>query len=274
MGLVGLSIIIATFIISYRGFKDQFFFSKYEFEVEKVMIYNDYKRLITSGFIHVNWMHLIFNLIALYFFSASLELYVGPIEFLLLYMVGIVGGNMLSLLVHKNNSSYTSVGASGAVFSIIFGSIALFPGMQLGLFFLPISFPGWLFGLGYVLLSIYGIKSRTSNIGHDAHLGGALTGMLVALVLHPSALLNNLTTILIIALPAIAFIIFIMKKPEALLIDSFYFKKKHSYTVEDKYNLSKRSKQEELDKLLEKIHNKGMSSLSDKEKKFLKEYSK
>jgi membrane associated rhomboid family serine protease len=274
MGFVGLSVIIATFIISYRGFKDQFFFSKYEFEVEKVMIYKDYKRIVTSGFIHINWMHLIFNMIALYFFSASLEAYVGPIEFLLIYLVGIVGGNMLGLLVHKNNSSYTSVGASGAVFSVMFSSIALFPGMQLGLFFLPISFPGWLFGLAYVLLSIYGIRSRNSNIGHDAHLGGALAGMLVALILHPSALLNNLTTILIISVPAIAFIIFIIKKPEALLIDSFYFRKKHALTAEDKYNLTKRSKQEELDKLLEKIHHKGMNSLSDKEKRLLKEYSK
>lgn len=274
MGFITLFLIITNFLFSYKGFKDRSFYSKYEFEVEKVMIYKDYKRLVTSGFLHVNWMHLIFNMIALFFFSPRLEASVGPAEFLLLYVVGLLGGNFLSLLLHKNNSSYSSVGASGAVFGIMFSSIALFPGMSVGLFLLPISLPGWLFGLIYVLVSIYGIRSRTNNIGHDAHLGGALTGMLVAILLHPTALRDNLVTILVIALPAIAFIIFIMKKPEALLIDNLYFRKKHILTVDDKYNLTKKNKQEELDKLLEKIHTRGMNSLTEKEKRFLKEYSK
>ncbi len=274
MSFITIFLIITNFLFSYRGFKDHSFFYKYRFEVEQVKVYKDYKRLFTSGFLHVGWTHLIFNMIALYFFSSALEEYIGAAEFILVYAAGLVGGNLLSLLVHKYNSSYSSAGASGAVFSIMFSSIALFPGMSIGLFFLPVSFPAWLFGLAYVLFSIYGIRSRADNIGHDSHLGGALTGMLVAVLLHPSALHENLVTILIIAVPAIAFIIFIMKKPEALLIDNLYFKKKHRLTVEDKYNLRQRNKQEELDKILEKIHKKGMNSLSEKEKTLLQEYSK
>jgi membrane associated rhomboid family serine protease len=242
--------------------------------VEQVMVYKDYKRLFTAGFLHVNWMHLIFNMIALYFFSSALEAYIGTAEFLLVYIVGLLGGNLLSLVVHKHNSSYSSVGASGAVFSVMFSSIALFPGMSIGLFLLPISVPAWILGLAYVLFSIYGIRSRSDNIGHDSHLGGAVAGMLVAILLHPTALRDNLITILIIAVPAIAFIIFIMKRPEALLIDNLYFRKNRTLTKEDRYNLSKRSKQEELDRVLEKIHKKGMKSLSDKEKRILQEYSK
>jgi membrane associated rhomboid family serine protease len=274
MGFISLSLIIANILFSYRGFKDRSFYRKYEFEVEKVMIYKDYKRLVTSGFLHVNWMHLVFNMLALFFFSSALEASVGPFEFILLYAAGLIGGNLLSLLLHKNNSSYSSVGASGAVFGIMFSSIAIFPGMSIGLFLLPISLPGWLFGLIYVLVSIYGIRSRTNNIGHDAHLGGALTGMFVAILLHPTALRDNLVTILIIAVPAIAFIFLIMKRPELLLVDNLYFRRKHYLTVEDKYNLKKKNTQEELDKLLEKIHRNGMNSLTEKEKKFLKEYSK
>jgi membrane associated rhomboid family serine protease len=260
--------------VSYKGFKDKEFFYKYEFEVDKVRLYKDYKRLFTSGFLHVGWMHLIFNMIALYFFSPGLEAYLGPAQFILVYTAGLLGGNLLSLFVHKYSSTYSSVGASGAVLGIMFSSIALFPGMQMGLFLLPISLPGWLFGLAYVLFSIYGIRSRSNNIGHDSHLGGALTGMLVSILLHPTALRDNLVTILIVAVPAVAFIIFIMKKPEALLIDNLYFKKKQILTVEDKYNQSRKNKQEEFDRILEKIHKRGMNSLNEKEKKLLEEYSK
>ena len=238
------------------------------------MVYKDYKRLFTSGFLHVGWMHLIFNMLALYFFSSNLQAYIDPAEFILVYLAGLVGGNLLSLLIHKHDSFYSSAGASGAIFSIMFSSIALIPGMTIRLFFIPISLPAWLFGLACVIFTIYAIRSRSDNIGHDAHLGGGLTGMLVAILLHPSALANNFVTILIIAVPSIFFIIYIIKRPGVLLIDNLYYKNNHNLTKEDKYNLTKRNKQEELDKVLEKIHKKGMNSLSDKEKRLLQEYSK
>lgn len=273
-GFITFFLIITNFIFSYRGFKDHSFFLRYNFEVEKVRLYKDYKRLFTAGFLHVGWMHLIFNMIALYFISSTLETFIGAAEFLLIYTAGLLGGNLLSLLIHRNDNSYSSVGASGAVFGILFGSIALFPGLRLGLFFLPISLPAWLFGLAYIIFSIYAIRSSSDNIGHDSHLGGGLAGMMVAILLHPSALANNFVTILIIAVPAIVFIIWIIKKPEALLIDNLYYNNNHNLTKEDKYNLSKRNKQEELDKVLEKIHKKGINSLNEKEKKLLHEYSK
>ncbi|TDH26616.1 rhomboid family intramembrane serine protease [Segetibacter sp. 3557_3] len=273
-GVLTFLLIVTNVFFSYRGFKDTSFFFKYRFEVEQVTVYKDYKRLFTSGFLHVGWMHLIFNMLALYFFSLSLEASLGTGEVLILYTAGLVGGNLISLLIHKNDSSYGSVGASGAVFGIMFSSIALFPGMKMGLFLLPISLPGWLFGLAFILFSIYGIRSRSNNIGHDAHLGGALAGMLVAILLHPSALSNNLPTILILTVPAIVFLYIIVKRPSLLLVDNLFFRKRRQLTVEDKYNMRKRNKQEELDQVLEKIHTKGMSSLSKKEKELLQEFSR
>lgn len=266
-------IILLTIIVSYKGFKDHFFLDKYSFKVDAVLIQKDYKRIITSGFLHVGWTHLIFNMLALYFFSSSLENYIGAMNFLVIYLSGLLGGDLLSLFIHRHHGEYSSVGASGAITGIIFSSIALFPGMNIGLFLLP-AIPGWLFGTAYVLISIYGIRSRTDNIGHDAHLGGGLAGMLVAILLFPSALIENTFTIVIVAVPAILFILFIVYKPQALLIDNIFFKNRQNLTVEDKYNLNKRNRQKELDKLLEKIHNKGMNSLSKKEKATLEEYSK
>ena len=273
-GIISLFIIVANFFVSYKGFKDLLFYDRYLFKVDNILLYKDYKRVVTAGFLHVNWMHLIFNMLAFYFFSSGLENSIGGINFLIIYFAGLIGGNLLTLLLHKDDGGYSSVGASGAIAGVIFTTIALTPGMKIGLLFLPISIPAWLFGLLYILYSIYGIRSKKDNIGHDAHLGGALVGMAVGLIMYPSAIVTNYVTILIISLPAISFIILIINKPSLLLIDNLFYKRNKELNVEDKYNLKRKAKEQELDDILEKIHNRGMSSLTKKERMMLKEFSK
>jgi len=275
MGIISFILILANVIVSYRGFKDSIFYNKYKFRVDAVLLYKDYKRMVTSGFLHVNWMHLIFNMLALFFFSDSLELYLGPLKFLIIYFLSLIGGDLLSLFIHRNEGDYDSVGASAGVTGVIFASIALFPDMRISLLFIPVFIPGWLFGLVYVLYSIYGIRSRKSNIGHDAHLGGALIGLIVAIIMQPSALINNTWAIVIIMLPSIFFIYMIITRPHLLLIDNYFFNK-HSdaITVDHRYNIEKTNKQREIDKILEKIHQKGMNSLTDKERQILEDYSR
>lgn len=274
-GVIGLILIIANIAFSYKGFTNDIFFDRYKFEVDKVLIYKDYKRLVTSGFLHVSWIHLIFNMISLYAFSGLVEGYFGGLKFILIYFVSLVGGNLLTLFVHRNRGDYNSVGASGAVCGIIFATIALFPGMGIGFFLLPFSIPGWLYGILYVLFSIYGIKSKKDNIGHEAHLGGALIGMTVALIMVPSAFSENYLTILIIAVPAIAFIYLIITRPHILLIDNFYFKTHNNYySIDHKYNEEKNNNQKEIDRILDKISRKGINSLSKSEREKLNEYSK
>ena len=214
-------------------------------------------------------------MLALYFFSGSLELYLGAVKFLIIYFLSLAGGDLLSLFIHRNDPDYDSVGASAGVNGVIFASIALFPGMGIGLLFIPVSIPGWLFGIVYALYSIYGIRSIKNNIGHDAHLGGALVGLIVAIIMQPSALINNTWTIIIIMIPSVFFIYMIITRPHILLIDNYFFKK-HSdaITVDHKYNIEKVNKQKELDRILEKIHKKGMHSLSKKEKQMLDDFSR
>lgn len=272
-GIFSIALIIANILVSYKGFKDHVFYDKYSFKVDNILLYKDYKRLVTSGFLHVNWMHLILNMMALYFFSFGLESNIGGLNFLIIYFSGLIGGDLLSLLLHKSDGGYSSVGASGAIAGVIFTTIALVPGMKLGLLFLPIYLPAWLFGLIYILYSIYGIRSNKDNIGHDAHLGGALVGMAVGLLMYPSALAYNLPTILIITLPAIVFIVLIIKKPSLLLVNNLFFKRNRRLNVEDKYNLGKKARQKDIDDILEKIHKRGINSLTKKEKMMLEEYS-
>jgi membrane associated rhomboid family serine protease len=263
--VISFLLIILTALVSYRGFKDHFFFEKYEFSVDKVKLYRDYKRLITSGFLHVNWMHLIFNMLGLFFFAGSL----GWIDLLLIYFTSMVGGNLLSLLIYKNQGDYSSVGASGAVNGIIFATIALDPGIRI------MFLPGWLFGLLYIGLTIYGVRSKRDNIGHEAHLGGAIIGMLVAIALHPIALMENYIIILIIAIPTLVFIYLVITRPHILMVDNLFFKTHTDhYSIDHKYNENKYNQQQEIDRILDKISKRGINSLSQKEKQMLKDYSK
>jgi membrane associated rhomboid family serine protease len=273
-GIAGLILIIANIAFSYKGFTNTVFFNGYMFEVDKILINKDYKRLVTSGFLHLGWTHLIFNMFSLYAFSGALEADLGVVKFLIVFFVSLVGGNLFSLFIHKNHGDYSAVGASGAVCGIIFASIALYPGMGVGFFGLPLFIPGWLYGILYVLYSIYGIKSKKSNVGHEAHLGGALIGMAVALVMEPAAIFTNYTTILVIAIPAIVFIYLIITRPHILLVDNFYFKAhKKSYSIDQRYNEEKNTRQQQVDKILDKINSKGIDSLSAKEKDTLKKHS-
>ncbi len=274
-GTIVILLIIANIIVSYRGFKSKSFFDTYKFEVDKILLDKDYKRLVTSGFLHVNRTHLIFNMFSLYLFSGLVESTLGGLKFLIIYFVSLVGGNLFTLFIHRNHGDYNSAGASGAICGVIFASIALFPGMEVGFFGLPFAIPGWVYGVLYVLYSIYGIKSRKDNIGHEAHLGGALIGMLIALLLVPSAFPENYITILLIAVPAAVFIYVIVTRPHLLLIDNFYFKNhKHYYSIDHKYNEEKSLSQKEINKILDKINTKGINSLSRGEKEKLKQYSK
>jgi membrane associated rhomboid family serine protease len=275
IGIAGLVLIIITIAFSYKGFNDRLFYEKHRFEVGKILLYKQYRRLVTSGFLHVSWMHLILNMISLLLFSGFVESAFGPLRFIAVYFASMVGGDLLALFIHRNHSRYSSVGASGAVCGIIFASIALSPQSHIGMLFLPFSIPAWIYGLLYVLYSMYGIRSRRDNIGHEAHLGGALVGMCIALIMFPGAFAENYVPILLISLPTLAFIILILTRPHLLLIDNLFYKKQHDfYSIDHKYNAEKRNAQNEIDRILDKINQRGMKSLTEKERKMLEEYSK
>lgn len=272
---INLVLIITNIIFSYQGLKNHAIFDRYNFEVDKILLNKEYRRLITSGFFHVSWMHLLFNMFSFYFFSSSVIAYLGEIKFLLIYFSSLLGGNLFTLFIHRNHGEYSAAGASGAISGIIFASIALFPSLGIGFFGLPFFIPAWLYGLLYMLFTLYGIRSRKDNIGHEAHLGGALIGMLFAIIMHPLVLADNYPTILIISVPALIFIYIVVTRPHLLLVDNFFFKKHQRFhSIEHKYNSEKVDLQKEIDRILEKIHQRGIGSLSNKERNALEKFAK
>jgi len=279
MGTIGLTcllIIIINIIVSFKGFRDATFFSRYAFDVDGILLYKQYDRLISAGFLHANKMHLFLNMLALFFFSTSLDFVLSNQAYLTVFFASLVGGSLLSLFLHRHHGDYTAIGASGAVSGLIFAAIALEPGIHIGLLFLPFRVPGWLFGIGYVLYSIYGIRSNRDNIGHDAHLGGAMVGMVTALLFQPLALVYNYITILLILVPGIFFIYMVIRHPHILLVDNLYFRRHHrgDLTLDDRYNSARVIREQEIDGLLEKIHKNGLRSLTKKERKTLEDNSK
>jgi hypothetical protein len=157
---------------------------------------------------------------------------------------------------------------------VIFASIALDPNATIRLFFL-LPIPAWIYGILYVAYSIYGIRSKRDNIGHEAHLGGALIGMAVAICFVPQTLFINYIPILLIAVPTLVFIYLIITRPHILLINNLFFNThKDQYSIDHKYNEKKFTQQQEIDKILDKISKRGMNSLSQKEKRMLKDFSK
>lgn len=272
-GVSGLLLIIANIAFSYQGFKNTAFFDGYQFEVDAILRNKDYKRLFTSGFLHANWTHLLFNMVTLFLFAGPLTSVAGEVKFLVIYFASLLGGNLLALFIHRQHDDYSAIGASGAVAGVVFACLALIPGMGVSFFGLGFAIPGWLYGLVYILYSIYGIRAKRDNIGHEAHLGGALTGMLVALLMQPSALINNYTFVLAISIPVVIFLAIMIARPEVILLNIPLRSKRKVYSIDQQYNEDKLAQQKELDRILDKIAARGMSSLTKKEKETLKQLS-
>jgi len=270
LGLIGLLLLIFNFALSYKGFTDKSFFDKYKFQTDAILIHKEYYRLVSSGFLHLNWLHLIFNMLCLTSFSELLENELGSISFLVIYLVSLVGGNLLALYVHRNHGDYSAIGASGAVCGIIFASIGLYPSIEVGFPFTDFSLKSWLFALIFIGLTLYGIKSNKDSIGHDAHLGGAVIGMITAICLVPSSIKENLEIILLFLVPSLLFISAIIFRPEILMVENLFSQRKNNnYDLDHKYNENRADKQNEVDRILDKIQKKGINSLSKKEKDFL-----
>lgn len=141
--------------------------------------------LLRSSLSHADTMHLLFNMVTLYFFGVVVETGLGPWTLLLVYVASEVGAKLLTLLTHAHDERYRSLGASGAVSGVLFAAIVLEPGMSISLFLLPVPIPAPIFAVLYLLYSFYAARHRLGNIGHEAHIGGAATGMLLAGVLSP-----------------------------------------------------------------------------------------
>jgi membrane associated rhomboid family serine protease len=206
-----LAIIAANVIISLKGFKDFSFFEKYKFNIGGIRRGEQF-RMFSSGFLHLDFSHLLFNMMTLYFFADVVIGSIGYVKFILIYLASLLVGNLLSFYFHKDEYHYSAIGASGAVSGILYSAILFYPNMSLYMFFIPIPIPAWVFGILYLLYSIYGMRKSLGNIGHDAHFGGALAGYVLTILFAPSLLNTQLWIIALLAVPLLLLFILIKLK--------------------------------------------------------------
>ena len=206
MSIPVLLLIVFNVLVSYKGFSESRFFDRYKFSVLALQK-QQYFRLLSSGFLHIDSAHLIFNMFALYMFGDVVIQITGFFLFMLIYILSLLAGNYFTYVNHKNEPSYSAVGASGAVSGIVYSSILLFPQMQLALIFFPIPMPGYVFGILYLLYTLFGMKSRRDNIGHTAHFGGAVSGFAITIFIFPSLIYMQTNLILLMLLPLIVYLV-------------------------------------------------------------------
>ena len=184
-------ILLGTIIImSLVGFNNRDFLEKYLFSPYWVKHDREYYRFITHAFLHNDAAHLIFNSITLYFFGRNFEVYMrwfygplgGEIVFWVFIILSMFASSSISYFRHKDNPNYRSLGFSGVGCAVLFGSILLDPTMPVGLIIHPVMVPGWVFGLLYLAFEIYSDRNGKTNIAHDAHISGALFGIVFILI--------------------------------------------------------------------------------------------
>jgi len=187
--IIGITVLISFSVENKPDQKEKMLF------VPNLIKHNgEYHRMISSVFIHSDLNHLVFNMISLYFLGNLFEqqmiqiygVQLGSINFILLYLLGGIASEIYPFIRHQDDPYYRSLGASGAVSAVIFAAIFWNPTMDLYLFFIPVPIPAYIFGPIYLAFEYFAMKRGTTNIAHDAHIGGALFGILFVLLLNPN----------------------------------------------------------------------------------------
>ena len=191
MGLqvsAALVIFVATIVISLVGLYgspklvERSLFRPYWFLRRK-----EYDTVVMSGFVHADFMHLLFNMMTFYFFAFQLERYIGTVQFIVLYFAGLLLSHAGTYYKQRRNPEYACLGASGAISAVLFAAIVYFPDQSLIILPIPIPIPAPLFAVLYLAYTYYASKHPHGRINHDAHLGGAITGLLFVALTEPGA---------------------------------------------------------------------------------------
>jgi len=267
--IITILIVAVTALVSVRAFRDPWLRDKLIFAPEAILADREYYRLLTPALLHADAQHLIFNLLSLYLFGANLEPAIGWGHFLLIYGAAILGGNLLSLLIHRQHE-YRALGASGGVCGVIFASIFCLPGGSIYMMLLPIGIPSWLYAILFLATEFMGMKSARSNIGHDAHIGGAIIGLLTATALEPEIVRWSPWLYATVMGLSVAIFAYLWWNPLHLPLRSFHGRGARRPVKEPPVPATAR----DVDAILEKISARGLHSLTDKERETLRRAAK
>lgn len=180
-------ILLLIVVISLAGFRSPRFAARFLLHPWSVFRRHQYERLLTSGFLHADLIHLLFNLIAMYSVAMYVEAAAGSTRFLIIYFGSLLISGIIPTLRKRNDPEYRALGASGAVSALFFAGMLYFPEAKVALLFLPIPMPWPVFALLFVAASVYGARKKWDNVAHDVHIYGAVSGLLLTIAFDSSA---------------------------------------------------------------------------------------
>ena len=263
-----LLIVAVTAMVSLLAFQDPRLREKLIFSPDPILAGREYYRLLSSALIHLDGRHLLFNMLSLYLFGHELERSIGREHLLLIYAASVLGGSLLSLFLHRNHD-YRSLGASGGVCGIIFAFIFLIPDGKIFMMPLPVGIPAWLYAVLFMVAEFKGMRSPQSNIGHDAHLGGAIAGLLVTTALYPAIVSWSPWLYATVMGLNVAILLYLWINPMHLPLKNFLGHGSRQRVD----RLPAKATAQEVDLILEKISSIGLHSLTEKERQILREAS-
>ena len=214
-------LVLGTWLISWGTFSRPDLRERWLFRPERILADKESYRLLSSGFIHAGWGHLLLNLYALYGFGGVVAWAYGQGGLLLIYFGSVLGGNLVALYLHRHHD-YAAYGASGGVGGIIFAYILEFPYSRMALFPLPYSVPAWLLALLFLPASAYALKAQRNDVGHDAHLGGALVGLFLAAALRPEAVREHWAVFGLLAFVGMILFLYFYRNPLFLPLSALW----------------------------------------------------
>ncbi|MCC8410351.1 rhomboid family intramembrane serine protease [Mucilaginibacter sp. UR6-1] len=188
MAPVASMIFIITLVTSLYAFSNETVYRKFTLHPYSVSRGRELYTLITSGLIHKDWGHLFFNMLSFFFFAFTLEATVGHWQFGLIYLVSLVLSDLPTVAKHRHNQWYYSLGASGAISAVVFSFILFYPKAGMYLMMIPISIPAYIFGILYLVYCTYSSRYAQDGINHDAHFYGALSGILLTIMVYPQVI--------------------------------------------------------------------------------------
>jgi len=243
---------------------------KYLFSTEAIRLRRQWIRLVSPAFLHANWGHFAGNAITLFFFGRGLERQLGPEALLGVLFLCVAGGHALCLSLHRRGD-YRAVGASGGTLGLLFFTIFCFPGMSILLFPLPIPIPAWLYALFYLGYTLRGLHAGFGGVSHEAHLGGAMSGVLLSLLYFPARVLAQPLLFAAVCILGVAGIWYFHANPGRVP----GFLRFRLRGLVDRFRLRQHAREEtEIDGLLDKIAREGIQSLTEREKKLLQSASR
>lgn len=274
---VTLLILVVTGVVTWQGLRRPDVMERLIFRPDLILGAKQWHRMLSSALLHADWWHFGFNAFAFLMFGSVLEARHGVPLLVLVYAGSIVGGSALSLVLHRHEA-YAALGASGGVSGVVFAATFFHPGMGVGLMFLPIYAPAWIAALVFIAISFFGTRHRWGNIGHDAHLGGALAGLGIAMALDPAQVLASDWRIGAVVGASLLSLVMLVKFPQGVggrRLIGVAREYKGNLRYQD-YDLARerKARRARLDALLDRISQRGIDSLSADERRELDELSK